>query len=137
MSDIGNRAASLAGLALERDAIWLYDALAALERDPRRRAAFEAIAASERRHAAIWEAKLRSLGEEPPSARRPSWRVRQIAVLARLLGTRAVSDMVKPLEGFEERVYGEHAGVPEVAEIAADEAKHAAIWSEQIGRAHV
>jgi VIT1/CCC1 family predicted Fe2+/Mn2+ transporter len=130
MQEIKDRAASLAGLALERDAIYLYDRLAALEKDPRRRAAFESIAASERRHAAIWEAKLRSLGENPPATARPSWRVRQIAILARLFGTRAVSDMVKALEGFEEEVYGAHADVPEVHEIAKDEAKHAEIWRD-------
>ena len=130
MQEIKDRAASLAGLALERDAIYLYDRLAALEKDSQRRAAFESIAASERRHAAIWEAKLRSLGENPPATARPSWRVRQIAILARLFGTRAVSDMVKALEGFEEEVYGAHADVPEVHEIAKDEAKHAEIWRD-------
>ena len=130
MQEIKDRAASLAGLALERDAIYLYDKLAALEKDPQRKAAFESIAASERRHAAIWEAKLISLGEHPPVAARPSWRVRQIAVLARIFGTRAVSDMVKALEGFEEEVYGAHSDVPEVHEIAKDEAKHAEIWRD-------
>ena len=125
MQEIKDRAASLAGLALERDAIYLYDRLAALEKDPQRRAAFESIAASERRHAAIWEAKLISLGEHPPVAARPSWRVRQIAILARLFGTRAVSDAVKALEGFEEEVYGAHSDVAEVHEIAKYEAKHA------------
>lgn len=128
MQEIKDRAASLAGLALERDAIYLYDRLAAIEKDPQRRAAFESIAASERRHAAIWEAKLTSLGEQVPPAARPSWRVRQIALLARLFGTRAVSDAVKALEGFEESVYGAHRDVPEVDEIASDEAKHAEIW---------
>ena len=53
MQEIKDRAASLAGLALERDAIWLYDRLAALEKDPARREAFTKIATSERRHAAI------------------------------------------------------------------------------------
>ncbi|MFM8176900.1 MAG: VIT1/CCC1 transporter family protein [Candidatus Limnocylindrus sp.] len=128
MQAIKDRAASLAGLALERDAIYLYDRLAAIEKDPQRRAAFESIAASERRHAAIWEAKLTSLGEQVPQAVRPSWRVRQIVLLARLFGTRAVSDAVKALEGFEESVYGSHSEVPEVHEIAKDEAKHAEIW---------
>jgi VIT1/CCC1 family predicted Fe2+/Mn2+ transporter/rubrerythrin len=128
MQEIKDRAASLAGLALERDAIYLYDRLAAIEKDPQRRAAFESIAASERRHAAIWEAKLTSLGEQVPPAARPSWRVRQIAVLARLFGTRAVSDAVKALEGYEESVYGAHSDVAEVHEIASDEAKHAEIW---------
>lgn len=130
MQEIKDRAASLAGLALERDAIFLYDALAAIERDPARRSAFERIATSERRHAAIWEAKLTSLGERVPASSRPSWRVRQIALLARLFGTRAVSDMVKALEGYEEEVYGAHGDVAEVGEIAADEAKHADIWRE-------
>ena len=130
MQEIKDRAASLAGLALERDAIYLYDKLAALEKDPQRRAAFESIAASERRHAAIWEAKLIALGEHPPVAARQSWRVRQIAILARIFGTRAVSDMVKALEGYEEEVYGAHTDVPEVHEIAKDEAKHAEIWRD-------
>ena len=128
MQEIKDRAASLAGLALERDAIYLYDRLAAIEKNPQRRAAFESIAASERRHAAIWEAKLTSLGEQVPPAARPSWRVRQIALLARLFGTRAVSDAVKALEGYEESVYGAHSDVAEVHEIASDEAKHAEIW---------
>lgn len=128
MQEIKDRAASLAGLALERDAIYLYDRLATLEKDPQRRAAFESIAASERRHAAIWEAKLISLGEHPPVAARPSWRVQQIAILARLFGTRAVSDAVKALEGYEEGVYGAHSDVLEVHEIGKDEAKHAEIW---------
>jgi|UniRef100_UPI00404BA23F vacuolar iron transporter family protein len=130
MQEIKDRAASLAGLALERDAIFLYDALAKIEKDPARRSAFERIATSERRHAAIWEAKLLSLGEQVPASKRPSWRVRQIALLARLFGTRAVSDMVKALEGYEEGVYGAHGDVPEVTDIAADEAKHAEIWRE-------
>jgi len=130
MQEIKDRAASLAGLALERDAIFLYDALAKIEKDPARRSAFERIATSERRHAAIWEAKLISLGEQVPASKRPSWRVRQITLLARLFGTRAVSDMVKALEGYEEEVYGAHGDVAEVTDIAADEAKHADIWRE-------
>ena len=130
MQEIKDRAASLAGLALERDAIFLYDALAKIEKDPARRSAFERIATSERRHAEIWEAKLLSLGEQVPASKRPSWRVRQIALLARLFGTRAVSDMVKALEGYEEEVYGAHSDVAEVTDIAADEAKHADIWRE-------
>ena len=130
MQEIKDRAASLAGLALERDAIYLYDALAKIEKDPARRSAFERIATSERRHAAIWEAKLISLGEQVPASKRPSWRVRQITLLARLFGTRAVSDMVKALEGYEEEVYGAHGDVAEVTDIAADEAKHADIWRE-------
>ena len=53
---------SLANLRLERDAIILYDALARIEKDPQRAAAFERIAGNERRHAAVWADKLRGRG---------------------------------------------------------------------------
>ena len=55
---------SLDNLKLERDAIVLYDALATIEKDPRRADAFRRIAGNERRHAEIWASKLRELGAE-------------------------------------------------------------------------
>jgi VIT1/CCC1 family predicted Fe2+/Mn2+ transporter len=48
-------------------------------------------------------------------------------VLARLLGTRAVSDLVQALEGDEEEAYSAQSS-PDVASIAADEREHAEIW---------
>ncbi|HWP63512.1 MAG TPA: VIT1/CCC1 family protein [Candidatus Binatia bacterium] len=124
---------SLENLKLERDAIALYDALAAVERDEERAAAFRLIAANERRHAEIWAAKLRELGAEVPPPTRPRLRVRLIIALARLFGTRAVADLVQALEGDEEELYTAQA-VPEVAEIAADERRHAEIWRDVIAR---
>ena len=118
---------SLENLKLERDAIALYEALAAIERDEERAAAFRQIAANERRHAEIWAAKLRELGVGVPTPSRPRLRVRLIIALARLFGTRAVADLVQALEGDEEALYTEQ-GLPEVAEIAADERRHAEIW---------
>jgi VIT1/CCC1 family predicted Fe2+/Mn2+ transporter len=50
-----------------------------------------------------------------------------IIALARLFGTRAVSDLVTALEGDEEDIY-ERQSSPEVAAIAADEREHAEIW---------
>ena len=47
---------SLDNLKLERDAIVLYDALASIEKDPRRAGAFQRIASNERRHADVWPA---------------------------------------------------------------------------------
>ncbi|MEZ0239535.1 MAG: VIT1/CCC1 transporter family protein [Chloroflexota bacterium] len=123
-------ATSRDNLKLERDAVAMYDALAGIERDPRRREAFERIAANERRHAEIWATKLTELGAEVPSAPRgPRPRVRVIIVLARLFGTRAVADLVKALEGDEEELYESfQATAPEVAAIAEDEREHARIW---------
>ncbi len=125
--DAGERTRSLANLKLERDAIVLYDRLAGIEKDPRRAAAFRAIATNERRHAEIWAARLREAGVDVPDAGEPRPRVRFIIGLARVFGTRAVSDLVKSLEGDEQELY-EAQSDPSVASIVADEREHAEIW---------
>jgi VIT1/CCC1 family predicted Fe2+/Mn2+ transporter/rubrerythrin len=119
---------SLDNLKLERDAIILYDALSAIEKDPRRAAAFERIAGNERRHADIWASKLRELGADVPAPGGPRMRVRFIILAARVLGTSAVAELVKALEGDEEGAYEAQGASPEVAAIAADEREHAVIW---------
>src|SRR5450759_5326766 len=100
-----NIAQSLGNLKLEQDAIVLYDALATMEKDPLRTAAFRQIAQNERRHADIWADRLRDLGATVPPAGPPRARVRLIIAVARVFGTRAVSDLVKALEGDEESTY--------------------------------
>lgn len=134
---IGDTARSLENLRLEQDAIVLYDALAAIERDPRRAAAFRHIAGNERRHAEIWADKLRAQGVAVPEPGRPRLRVRVIILLARLLGTRAVADLVRALEGDEEDIYEGQAATPEIAAIAADEREHAEIWRRLDGPAGI
>lgn len=118
---------SLDNLKLERDAIVLYDALASIEHDGHRAHAFRTIAGNERRHADIWATKLREQGVEVPPPSGPRIRIRVIVALARVFGTRAVSDLVQALEGDEEDLYDAQAA-PEVAAIAADEREHAEIW---------
>ena len=66
-----NIAQSLENLRLEQDAVVLYEALAGIEREPRRAAAFRHIAANERRHAEIWASRLRELGATVPPPARP------------------------------------------------------------------
>lgn len=122
-------AQSLANLRLERDAILLYEALAAIEKEPQRAAAFHRIAANERRHAAVWAGKLGEAGVHVPAApTRARPRVAVIVLLARLFGTKAVSDLVTALEGDEEEMYEGQTGSPEIEAIAADEREHAEIW---------
>ena len=118
---------SLDNLKLERDAILLYDALASIEKDERRAAAFRTIAINERRHAEIWAVRLREVGATVPPQGPARARVRLIILLARLIGTRGVSDLVQALEGDEESAYSAQSS-PEVASIAADEREHAEIW---------
>ena len=122
--DVGQ---SLENLKLEQDAIELYDALAQIEKDPRRAAAFRTIAGNERRHADVWASKLREAGAAVPAPTSPRLRVRTIIALARMFGTHAVRDIVQALEGSEEEIYSAQAN-PEVDAIAADEREHAEIW---------
>jgi len=130
-----NIAQSLENLRLEQDAIALYDALAEIEKDSRRAAAFRHIAANERRHAAIWADHLRELGATVPPPARPRARVRFIILAARVLGTRAVSELVKALEGSEVETYDAQEAHPAIAAIAADEREHAEIWKQLDGDA--
>jgi VIT1/CCC1 family predicted Fe2+/Mn2+ transporter len=123
---------SLENLKLERDAIVLYDALARIEKDERRATAFRTIAGNERRHAEVWASKLRELGASVPPVGGPRLRVRTIIVLARIFGTRSVSDLVQALEGDEELAYAGQPS-PEVEAIAADEREHAQIWKRLAG----
>jgi VIT1/CCC1 family predicted Fe2+/Mn2+ transporter len=93
------------------------------------------MAATERRHAAIWEERLRAEGAAVPPPRRPRIRVRFIVVAARAFGTRAVADMVTALEGKEEAFYASQVGLsPETDEavqsIAAEEAANAEAWRQ-------
>jgi len=123
-----NIAQSLENLKLEQDAIVLYDALAGIEQDQRRAHAFRHIADNERRHADIWAGRLRELGASVPPPGRPRVRIRFIIAIARVLGTRAVSDLVKALEGDEEAIYGDQDAHPAIEAIAADEREHLEIW---------
>jgi vacuolar iron transporter family protein len=123
-------AQSLENLKLEQDAIVLYDALARIEKEPQRAAAFRHIAANERRHAAIWASRLEELGASVPPPGRPRLRIRLIIVLARVFGTRAVSELVRSLEGDEEAIYEAQAESAAIESIAADEREHAQIWEE-------
>ncbi len=123
-----NIAQSLENLRLEQDAVALYEALAGIEKDPRRADAFRHIADNERRHADIWATRLTELGATVPPAARPRMRVRFIILVARLFGTRAVSDLVKALEGDEVEIYDSQEASPAIESIAADEREHAEIW---------
>ena len=125
-------AQSLENLKLERDAIALYDALAGIEKDPRRAEAFRTIAGNERRHAEVWADKLRELGANVPEPSGPRLRIRTIVLIARLFGTHAVRDLVQALEGDEEDLYTAQSS-PEVEAIAADEREHAEIWQRLSG----
>jgi vacuolar iron transporter family protein len=120
---------SLANLKLERDAIFLYDKLSQIEKDPDRAAVFERICGNERRHADIWATRLTQLGATVPAPSTPRAQIRYVVLLARILGTDRVADMVRALEGDEEEAYAGQQ-TPETESIAADERMHAAYWDQ-------
>jgi VIT1/CCC1 family predicted Fe2+/Mn2+ transporter/rubrerythrin len=124
----------------ERDAAFLYRALAEVERDAERRQLFEKLAAVEDRHAQRWEALFEEAGRPLP-AYRTSRRTRLLAALARRFGTSLILPMMLAEEGREVQAYlglARHAtnrtAHKTAVDIAADSAVHARELSEMLGR---
>jgi VIT1/CCC1 family predicted Fe2+/Mn2+ transporter/rubrerythrin len=124
----------------ERDAAYLYRALAAVEKDDGRRRMFEKLAAVEDRHAARWEELFEESGRALPSyatARRTQF----LGWIARTFGTSIVLPMLLAEEGREVQAYLRMArqstnrqAHKAAVDIAADSAVHARELSEVMGR---
>jgi VIT1/CCC1 family predicted Fe2+/Mn2+ transporter len=124
----------------ERDAAYLYRALAAIERDPDRRALFEKLAAVEDRHAQRWEELFRA-GGRPLPAYSTALRTRALVFLARRFGTSLVLPLMLAEEGREVQAYlglARHSTNKlthkAAVDIASDSAVHARELSEVMGR---
>src|SRR5437588_13018467 len=106
----------------ELDTAALYDTLADLEPDRRLVDVYRRLAATERRHADHWIAKLRDLGQPLPSFR-PSWRAVVLMWLARRFGASTILSVIASQEQADARKY---ANVPDrAAGMATDEVGHA------------
>ena len=124
----------------ERDAAYLYRALAEIEPDETRRQFFHKLAVVEDRHAERWEALFRASGRPLPiyaTARRS----RFFAWAARRLGTGLILPLMLAEEGREVQAYlglarhSTHRLTHKAAvDIAADSAVHARELSEVMGR---
>ena len=112
----------LENLRDERDGAALYEGLARIERDPRRKESFRQLALGERRHADIWARKLREAGVEVPEVK-PSRRTRLLIWMARRLGTNAVLPMVIETETTDADKYTRQGGRTAAA-LAAEEKDH-------------
>jgi vacuolar iron transporter family protein len=124
----------------ERDAAFLYRALAAIERATDRRSLFERLAAVEDRHAQRWEELYRDAGRPLP-AYKTAIRSRALAWIAKLFGTGLVLPLILAEEGREVQAYlglARHASSRQAhraaVDIAADSAVHARELSEIMGR---
>ncbi len=113
----------LQNLLDERDGAALYEGLAGVEHDPARARSFRELAEGERRHAEIWEKKLRKAGAELPPDR-PSSRIRVLMWLARRLGTAAVLPLVLENESDDAEKYQRQGGEAEASAMAEEERGH-------------
>jgi VIT1/CCC1 family predicted Fe2+/Mn2+ transporter len=106
----------------ERDGVALYEGLAKLEKIEWRARAFRELAAAERRHAAVWEAKLAAAGANTETE--PSTRVKWLLSLARAFGTNAVLSLVLEAEAKDIAKYDRQ---PDALGLAAEEREHAVV----------
>ena len=124
----------------ERDAAFLYRALAEVERDSVRRDLFERLAVVEDRHVARWEELFVGAGRRLPPYL-TSWRTRALARIARAFGPSSILPLVLAEEGREVQAYLGLARQSTnrethraAVDIASDSAVHARELSEVMGR---
>jgi len=118
--DTSMQAAALASLNDELNGAYLYDNLAIAEKDPRLAEVYRRMAMVERKHAAVWEARLKEAGVSVPVFS-PNWRSRVLAWVARRLG---VASVLPTIIGNERKDSGKYAHTPGAAEMSSDEASH-------------
>jgi len=107
----------------EQDSGVLYEALAAVARDPQQKSAYLELAASERQHVRFWAERLQAAGETPPP-HRPSPRTRVLILLARSFGTGFVVPTITARELDDRAGYDRQQDAAE-AGLAASEQSHA------------
>ncbi|MEP6592291.1 MAG: VIT1/CCC1 transporter family protein [Acidobacteriota bacterium] len=124
----------------ERDAAYLYRALAAVETTPHLRELFDKLAIVEDKHASRWEELFRASGRPLPPYRTAT-RTRLLAWTARRFGTSVVLPMMLAEEGREVQAYlgmareaGHRDTHAAALEIANDSAVHARSLAEAMGR---
>ena len=124
----------------ERDAAYLYRALAAIEKDGERRQLFEKLAHVEDRHVQRWEELFRE-SERPLPKYATAFRTKALAWVARRFGTSLVLPLMLAEEGREVQAYlglARHSTDTRTHKaavaIAADSAVHARELSEVMGR---
>jgi len=124
----------------ERDAAFLYRALAAAEPNRERRELFEKLAIVEDRHAERWQQLFAESGRPLPAYTTAS-RTRLLAWVAKHFGTSVILPMMLAEEGREVQAYlgmarhSSHRQTHQAAiDIASDSAVHARELSEMMGR---
>src|SRR5438093_2214902 len=104
MSDRDETARYLENWQDEVDSAAEYRAMATAEADPRLAKVYANLAAMEEAHIAFWEDRLRKAGASAPR-RRPSWRSRVLAGIARRFGPELVLPTIAAKEEVDQNAY--------------------------------
>ncbi len=111
----------------ERNAVTLYDKLADAEPSAELASLYRRLADTERKHAGVWEEKLRSLGVSIPE-HRPDWRTRVLGWMANRFGNSFVLPTLAEIEKGAGSDYNGQAEA-EAANMPAEERSHARVFS--------
>lgn len=111
----------------EIDGAALYSVLAETEKQPQMAEVYKKLAASEEKHAAAWEKKLRELNVTLPP-RQPTWRARTMIWLAKRFGPQFVLPTITGNEKADSRAYDGQPNA-EAHEFSQDEKSHARLLS--------
>jgi VIT1/CCC1 family predicted Fe2+/Mn2+ transporter len=116
----------------EVDGVALYTALAEIEKQPELAEVYQRMAASEEKHVAFWEKRLKEAGVKIPT-RHPSWRAHTMRILARRLG---VQFILPTLTANEQTTSGEYELHAEdgIDDMSADEKSHARLLATASNR---
>lgn len=116
----------------EVDSAAQYRAMAAAEPDAAVARIYRELAEVEDKHAGFWETKLRERGVEP-GPRRPSWRARVLAWVARRLGPRVILPTVARRESVGRNDYARQSETVHT-QMAAQERSHARVLRAMLER---
>lgn len=118
----------LQNLSAERNAVLLYDRMAAAEANASLATLYRRLAESERQHVRFWEDKLREAGAPVPPFR-PTWRTR---VLVALAGRFGAGFILPTIAGIEQKAGAEYDGQTdaEAAGLPRHERSHARVFRQ-------
>jgi len=118
----------------EIDGTALYNTLAEIEPKPELADVYHRLAASEVKHAEVWEKRLQEIGVRIPT-RRPSWRATTMCFLAKRFGSQFVLPTVTGNERADSLAYdNQPEAITESGHMSADEKSHARLMAAVSGR---
>lgn len=118
----------------EIDGTALYNTLAEIEPKPELADVYRRLAASEIKHAEVWEKRLQEAGVRLP-AQKPSWRAATMCFLAKRFGSQFVLPTVTGNERADSLAYdNQPEAVTESGHMSADEKSHARLMAAVSGR---